>query len=628
MVFEQTSLHGLVLSPRRRVRYSPLSREGARELFIRFGLLDDGLVSKAPFVAHNRELVARLRALEARLRRPILLADEQSLVEFYDQMLDPRVLDRASFEGWWRRLDEANLQALNLDEAVLLQDDAPPIDEQRFPANLSLADAFMPIQYRFEPGKADDGITITLPVEGLAQLDSRQLNWLVPGMLTDKVCALLRGLPKRIRRRVGPSAQAAEHFVEQLDEGVRERESLNHALQLFLRYRFDVEVPPECWTQEHLQRVIPEHLRVRIAVVGGDGEVVAAGRDLAALQRQLEVASKLTTVSPSEPAPSEQRSWTFGAVEPQTRIERAGARLLFYPALADTGTGVRLIDVVSAELAHQMSRDGLLRLFFLHSGIPASRLPRELADDLELTWLGSQLPEHPLGAAAADAPRRDGPSGHRPASDRPGSQQTASDHAAQRRLFPESLIWLAADLAMQPDWHSVRDGSAFATAVARGVERFDDQLHSTCALAIGLLRRSRRISEALSDPALPRGYEGNLCDMREQLAWLMNAETFGTVAPSQLLDLERYLEALELRLQKLLRGGARDGVKLEQIAPHWARYVGRAEEHRKAGRRDPALQRYRWMLEEYRISIFAQEIGTATRVSKARLDRLWDSVSA
>ncbi|MCB1739650.1 MAG: DUF3418 domain-containing protein, partial [Gammaproteobacteria bacterium] len=612
MVFEQSALYGLVLNPRRRVRYAPIDRAGAREVMIRAGLMEGGLHSPAPFLEHNRELVRSLREMEARMRRPELLRDDQALYDFYDARIPDNVVDGKSFEGWWRRLGPAAVQGLRLRDTDLLLAAAPVFSESSFPEALQLADALLPLRYRFRPGAEDDGVTVSVPVEGLGQLDERQLQWHVPGMRQEKVLALLRALPKSIRRRLGPAPDAAAEFLERhmpdSDDGELApagSPSLVQALSTWLAHRFDVHLPDDLWTDEHLARILPEHLRVRIVVLGENGEQLTASRDLAALRERFDVRGDArgrdaaAKDAPGQPA-DEHRHWAFGELPRSERVARGDAEIWLYPTLLDTGHGVRRIDVDSAASAQRIAQAGLLRLFLLGARLNLDKLARRLPQALELFWLENLIEPHPLWSPDAEA-----------------DPSLAVD-----------ALWLAARRAFGPDLERIRDEAAFAAALERGLQRFDTEVERAVTSVLEIGRRFKALKTALQADELPPAYRENVEDMREQLAWLVFRGFVRSLSEAELLALPRYLEAMQRRLDKLLQGGARDGEKLKSVRPLWERYLSRARAHRAQGREDAALNHYRWMMEEYRVSVFAQEQGTATRVSRQRLDRLWASIAA
>jgi len=599
MVFEQTALYALTVTPRRAVRFAPVSEEGAREVFIRAALVEGRLDSEAPFLAANARHLAARRALEARLRRPDPQLSHERLFEFYDARLPRAVWDAAGFEAWWRRAGAAALAELELARH------APPGDAaeeaalaRRYPPAVRARDLELGLDYRFAPGEDDDGITVRVPRELLAGIDEGLVEWAVPGLARERTEALLRALPKSMRRRLGPAGEVTDEFLAACGPGDG---PLTRALERHLASRHGVQVEAGAWSEARLEARLPAHLRPRYRVLDGDGATLAAGRDLARLRERHGRGAR----GAPAPAPREVFTrWSFGALPEREPVRRAGSSGWLYPALAARGAGVAIEQVEDRERAARSHAEGLVQLALHAEGLDPARLARELEDRDALCLLNTLVGAGSAGEEAASVAAGAGPCG---------------------RLL-EDLVMAALRRAFAGDDPlAVRDAAAFEALLRDGRARLDGCLQRQVALVRACLEGNRRLRARLAEP-WPQAWQPSLDDAREQLAWLVHQGFVAATPAARLERLPRYLEALELRLDKLRRGGARDGDKLACVRPLWERFLARAAVHRAEGRRDPALARYRWLLEEFRISLFAQELGAAERVSRQRLDRLWDEI--
>ncbi len=601
MVHEQTALYALTVTPRRTVRFAPVSPSGAREVFIRGALVDGRIESAAPFLAANRRHIRARREREARLRQPDPAISEERLFEFYDERIPDHVCDAAGFEAWWRGADAVALEPLDLSRWHAWR--APTSDPDdlaaRFPDRLSVSDLSLPLEYRFTPGREDDGITVPVPRELLGALEPAALEWSVPGLLAERVEAMLRALPKAMRRRFPPAADVAREFLAEARAAAAPGagEPVAAALSRHLAARHGVVVDREVWAPEALDARLPPHLRLRYRVVDADGTVVAEDRDLTRLQR------RHGTRRPAAPAvarPGLHTRWDFGPLPSREAVERSGARGWLYPALEAHDAGVSVIRVEDPEQAGRVHEAGLARLVMCAEDLDPARLARRIPDHERLCLLNTLVPEHPLDNGAA------------------------ADGACARLLGEVARAAVARAYLPDGGWQ-VRDADAFAEACRHGRDRVADTLVEDAAL-VGRVLEAHRSLRLVLDEDWPAAFAENLADVGEQLRWLVFQGFVAATPGHRRVHLERYLEGARLRLEKLHRGGARDGEKLALVRPVWERMVARARAHALRGRRDPALARYRWLLEEYRVSLFAQELGTAEKVSRQRLDRQWDRV--
>ncbi|MDX1513460.1 MAG: ATP-dependent RNA helicase HrpA, partial [Gammaproteobacteria bacterium] len=599
MVYEQCALYGLTIIPGRRRRYAPVSPAEARRIFIRSALVDDQIDSDAGFLAHNRAVLARLRGYEDRLRQPDVFISDDTLFEFYDHLVPGHVFDLQSFDRWNRDLDQDEFEALCLDHDALVARKLTGDMETRYPDRIELGGHQFELRYRFAPGAPDDGVTMLVPMELLADIDPRPVGWLVPGFLEEKASALMRSLPKAYRREIVPLNEVLEAFDP---NGFVPGTSLGWALSEHLRRIRGVDVPDAEWDDGRLA----PHLRMNFQVVGSDGTALEAGRDLARLQRRFARRKPDSAAESGRSAPdAAYTDWRFGDIPAQAETVRGARTVNLYPALEDHDDVVALSMAESPERARQMHRVGVRRLFLLSQQREIRRhVKREgQLDQLQLAY--TLVDEPPPEWARRPAPRA--------RSDNGGS-------------LSREIVSLAATVALgNGSALDVRSEADFRALSEAGLTKFPDALSSVCGLCSDILDGYRGVRKLLAESRIPAKQE-SLDDVHGHLHGLVYRGFLNLTPVDQLRHYPRYLGALEKRIEKLREGGSRDSDKVAILAPLWRRFVARAGEHLARGRYDEELERYRWMMEEFRVSLFAQEVGTAHPVSTKRLDRQWAKV--
>ena len=582
VAFEKVSLFGLTVVPRRRVAYGPIDPAQARELLIQRGLVDGEIDLKADFLAHNRDLLAEMERLQAKLRRHDLLLGEWSRYEFYDRRIPEDVYDAARLMTWLRRQEATDPGSLHMAQSDVIRE---PVEEEvaaEFPDEIPVEQNRLPLDYRFEPGAEHDGVTLTVPLEALNQVDPERLGWLVPGLMEQKIAALIKSLPKPIRRKLVPAPDTARRVAGQIRFG---EGSLRSILARALGQIAGERIPPDAFDESKL----PDALRMNVCVVGTDGKPLAAGRDLDAIRRQLGVQASAVFSSLEDPRWSRDGivDWDFDEFPEAVDVSRGGMTLQAYPALVDRGdsVGLRLTD--SPERSARATRHGLRRLFCLAAS-------RELRSQVE--WL-PDLEKMLLFAASI-----------------PGFQ-----------LKPQ-LAELIADRAFLGDGAVPRSRQEYQRQLASGRRRIVPVVQDVAGLAAPLFEQYHRARLA-ADEALAPQWQYAVDDVRAQIARL-TGPTFLTATPwPWLRHYPRYFRAIVHRFDKLRGGGARrDRQASDELAFRLDLYRQRLDEHRQRDVLDPELDRYGWMLEEYRVSLFAQQLGTSIAVSPKRLESQWSKV--
>jgi ATP-dependent helicase HrpA len=579
MAFEKVSLYGLPIVPRRSVRYGSIDPAKSRDLFIEEGLVAGEFDTRAEFYKHNRELLANLSRLAAKLRRRELIIDPHIIYRFYESRLAPDVCDAVTLDKWLRRGGRQAQQSLQLTEADL-QEEAEGADQIRqFPDELVIDRLKLPLSYRFEPGADDDGITVTLPAEAVPQLSPERLEWLVPGLVEDKVQALIRALPKDLRRKLGPATNVSAEIARELS--FAKGRFLDEVATAISR-KIGERVKPESFDVDKL----PPHLRLLVRIVDDRGKPVAASRSLAEIRERIGRPAEIPA-TPELAAWGRKGivKWDFDPLPANIDVRRSGVTLTKYPALADAGESASLMLYDTASQAASATRQGALRLFVL-----AER--RELKAQVQ--WL-PQIEKIRLYAAPLQ----------------------------RSKSIDEELIDLVASRAFYAlDDDPPRDADSFAARRLVAKRHIVPAVQELSKVVLPMFETYHALQLALQR-SQPAEWQYAIADIRQQLDRLL-APGFLTTTPwTWLQHFPRYLRAAHVRLTKLAGGLARDRKQHDLLAPRLEAWKGRAAELAAQGATNPQLDYYRWLLEELRVSLFAQELGTSCPVSPQRLDKLW-----
>jgi ATP-dependent helicase HrpA len=585
--YERVTLYGLTLVPRRRVHYGPINPKEAREVFIRAALVAGEYDTRAPFLAWNRGLMKEIEALEHKARRRDVLVDEEAIYAFYDALVPEGIVNGAGFETWRTEAERANPRLLYMTRDYLMRHAAASVTEAQFPDRLEAGGATLKLTYRFEPGHALDGVTATVPLHALNQLEAERFDWLVPGLIREKAAQCFKSLPKSLRRHLVPVPQHVTAFLtecEQRETRNERRETLTRALARYAQRVAGEPVTPEAWEAVEL----PAHLRMNFRVVDEAGRELAAGRDLAQLKAQLGEAAQLTFSSAATGIEKGGiRAWDFGELPATIAFTRGGRPVTGYPALEDEGESVaiRLFDTRAA--ADAALRGGVLRLLRLALKEQVKQLERSL----------SGFP------SAALALR-----GLAPADD-----------------WKEDLVNAIADRAFIGEDDLPRNANAFEALKQRARIRLPAVREAACRMFASIAEEHQRAQQKLA--AAAKSFPHAAADVRSQIARLVFKGFMSATPWQRLQDLPRYLKAAQVRLDRVAADPERDQRHAGNIAELWRRYEERAVKLSRAGASDPRLEDFRWRIEELRVSLFAQELKTPYPVSLKRLDKLWSQIS-
>jgi ATP-dependent helicase HrpA len=578
LAWEQVSLYGLVLVEKRRVQYAPLDPDDARRIFIREALVRGELDTRAAFRAHNERIRAEVEALEHKRRKRDVLADEGALFAFFDARVPAEVNSARSFEKWLARLGREQRKLLYLGHEVLTREGAGDAPEALFPDQLECGGRRFPLDYRFEPGHSDDGVILTVPLGLLNTLDPKRLQWLVPGLLRDKLVALIRQLPKPARRLLTP----VPAFADALFDSARGRtgEPLLDVCAQELGRLSGLEIPVDDLDES----AIPEHFRFLVRVTDADGRLLQSGRDLEALQKALGQEAQRRFMDQQGAAFNRDGAtgWEFDTL-PLEATTRDGARA--WPALVDqdTSVGLRLFDTwEEAAFSHEA---GVIRLLALGLSDKQKYLSTHhgLARDALLAW-------------------------------------SAVDSAAELidQLFWRSLVDTATGVEGTL-LHEVRSRDVFEALAGKVRSRIGKCFLDRAAElneSLPLYARVTRTINGAVRKKWPEAFE----DLSSQLEDLIYPGFLAELETGRLQHYPRYLRAIEDRLVQLEQNPLRDRQRQAEVQGWWRHYLEALE----AGcEYDEAMNAYRWLLHEFRVSWFAQRLGTAEKVSPKRLAEAW-----
>ncbi len=578
---EQSTLYGLIVNPGRRVNYARIDAAAARELFIREALVRGDYRSRGEFLAHNLGLVREVEALEHRSRRRDILEDEESLFAFYDARIPAAVADGPSFEAWRKQAEREQPRLLYFERAALMLQDADHVSAGRFPETLRVGALELPLSYHFEPGAVEDGVSVTVPLAALNQLPAERFDWLVPGLLNEKLTALIRALPKGLRRNFVP----APNFAAALEQRLSPREgALLPAMAGELQRMTGVSIPADAWRLE----LLPEHLRMNFRVMGPDGTLLGHGRDLEALRAQLggRAARDFERLPAHDLERETVSDWDFGALPESVSREVGGVRLQGFPALVEETDRVALRLLDTPEQAQRAHRRGLLRLL--------QTVLRE-----QVRYLQRNLPQakamclHYAPVGGCESLKAD-----------------IVDAAFERVFLAEPLP---------------REAEAFQSRLAAGRARLVDEANALAGQVAAALAEYHALARALKGGVAPQWLSA-VGDVREQLERLIYPGFVAGTPAAWLGELPRFLKAISVRLQRLEQNPQRDRQPAASLAPLWEGYWA-VRRPRPELDTQPEWVEFRWLLEELRVSLFAQELGTSCPVSAKRLEARWRELS-
>ena len=628
VAFERSTLHGLLINANKRVHYGPMNVAESREVFIRQALVGGEFETRAPFFAHNRKLIADIEALEHKARRPDVLVDDELIFAFYDSRIPDHfsghgIHNGASFEVWRKAAELHDATLLYLKKDDLMRHQAAGITTEQFPPQLKIDNVSFALSYNFSPGKNDDGITLTVPLVLINQVVAARCEWLIPGILAEKVAQLIKTLPQKLRRNLVPVPEFAATFCRETPPS---NLPLTQALTRYIREQKQLDVPLDAFRLEQL----PPHLLMNFRVLDEHGRQLGMSRNFAQLRNEWaasfssssspatpspalprgerESAGKVSGFSPSPPGggvgegegvPGEQgvakekgvavgkeqryTSWSFGDFVETCEVQRAGQNVTLFNALVDDDNAVvlRVFDTRDAALAAH--RGGLRRLFMLLLKEQVKYLEKNLPDAQRLGML-FMAPNSPFA----------------------GTQQE----------LQQQILAMTFERCCLNDPLPANE----AEFTARGKEAKNRLLliaQELARLVGNVLTEYQAVQKNL--PPLKANAQ-TYQDVRAQIEWLLHKRFIADTPYERLQHVPRYLKAINLRIEKLRGNPARDAQCMAQMQPltqAWQK-LRQAQQ----GNGDPRVDEFAWLMQELRVSLFAQELKTPVIVSVKRLEKM------
>ncbi|MDR1493561.1 MAG: ATP-dependent RNA helicase HrpA [Planctomycetaceae bacterium] len=585
MAYEKVTLFGLTIVPRRRVNYGTINPAESREIFLNALTEEEAGAVKADFYRHNRQLQEEAKALQAKLRRHEFLLGAWAVYDFYQSRIPDAVYDRPTLERWYKTLDKESRRSLFMTLADVAKEDADESLTSQFPDSIAtLHGTEAKLEYAFAPGESNDGLTAIVPLESLREIEPSRPGWLVPGLLAAKVEAMLRALPKSLRRLLAPIPDAAKTIVSQIHFGDGSLE------ETVARLASRIAGERIAVSDFDLER-LPEELRMNFRILGADGKPIAESRNLETLRkefgvRQAEAFAAITVKDVPQWGRENITAWDFGDFPETLEIRRGGIIVTAYPALVDQRESVAQRFSNSLDQALNISRLGVLRLF-------------QLANRKELRTQALWIPGfEKLNVFALGLPDFD-----------------------LKRDLADLLAARAFELDEKP---TPRSEAIFNGRLQQGKERIGLAVQDVARVIAPLLENFQQTRFLVEQNAKSQ-YQTALNDVKQQINRLF--------APGFLLDAEwrwlkeypRYLKAIAQRFDKLKSGGEPQDICATRQLERWqSLYEERLALHDSLGIADAELTTFRWMLEEYRVSLFAQKLGTSIKVSEQRLEKQWE----
>jgi ATP-dependent helicase HrpA len=590
--WERTTLYGVVINPKRRIHYGPLAPAESREIFIRQGLvgeeIDEAFAKRWPFFLHNQKLIREIEHLEHKQRRQDVLVDDELIFAFYDSIIPEGIHNGATFDHWRKEAERENAKLLYLSKDDLMRHSAAGVTTEAFPHQMKVGGVEYGLTYHFEPGSPRDGVTLTLPLAQLNQIPAARMEWLVPGLLKEKLVQLIKTLPHKIRAKLVPVPEFVEEFVSTV--AGNDKKLAPGLIPPLIDYILEARglnargwaVTPDAFRPD----VLPLHFSMNYKLIDEHGRQLDMNRSLVQLRADWGREAKQEFAELHE-TPSEYgklTDWTFGELPELMEVPVAGQTVLGYPALSDEGETVSLKVYDSAEEAAKAHRAGLLRLFMLQLREQVKYLDKNVPG---LSQMGMQFMV--LGSAE-DLKRQ------------------IIDLTFERACLSEPL-------PTTPE--------AFKSRCAESKARLGLIMQEVCRMVGAVLTEWQAVTKKM--PAF-KAHAAALQDIEAQLKRLMGKRFVAETPFERLQHYPRYFKAIQVRLDKLKADPTRDARAMAEYAPLWTNYERRLTQLAKLGSIDPQIEQFRWLLEELRVSLFAQELRTPVPVSVKRLQKQWEGI--
>ncbi|MBS1141284.1 MAG: ATP-dependent helicase HrpA [Proteobacteria bacterium] len=590
--WERTTLYGIVINPKRRIHYGPLAPAEAREIFIRQGLvgeeIDESFAKRWPFFQHNQKQIRDIEKIEHKQRRQDVLVDDELIFGFYDHIIPEGIHNGATFDHWRKTAEQENPKLLFLSKDDLMRHSAAGVTTEAFPHHIKVGGVDYALTYHFEPGSPRDGVTLTLPLAQLNQIPVLRMEWLVPGLLKEKLIQLIKTLPQKIRAKLVPVPEFVEEFIaatagndKKMNQGLIPP-LIDYILEARGLNARGWAVTPDAFRPDAL----PAHFSMNYKLIDEHGRQLDMNRSLLALRGEWGKEAKEEFADLHE-TPSEYTQltdWTFGELPELMEVPVGKQTVIGYPALSDEGETVSLKVFDSAEEAAETHRKGLARLFMLQFKEQVKYFDKNVPG---MSQMGMQY----MALGSTDELKRQ-----------------IVDLAFERACLTEPL-------PTTPE--------AFKARCAEAKARLGLIMQEVCRMVGTVLTEWQAVTKKL--PAF-KAHAAAVADIEAQLKRLLG-KTFVVDTPFERLQhYPRYMKAIVVRLDKLKANPARDAQLMAEYGPLWTNYERRAIQLAKLGTLDPQIEQFRWLLEELRVGLYAQELRTPVPVSTKRLQKQWEGI--
>jgi ATP-dependent helicase HrpA len=586
MASERQTLFGLSIVENKRRVYGQVNPDEARKIFIQQALVEEGYRGKGNFYKHNQKLVEELQALEDRFRRRDLLVEQQVIYEFYSERVPAGIYNLPLFEKWRKQAEATEPKCLMLEKEYLLLRGLSQEEQTQFPETISCQGISYNLRYHFEPNHIEDGVSTLVPLPLLHQLPRYFFEWLVPGMLRDKCIALVKSLPKQTRRNFVPVPDYIDAFL--LKTKPQDR-PLTEVLTEYLHKQTGISIPVEQWKPENLDA----WYQMNFVLEDEHGSEIAMARSLEKLQQDFkqQINKGLEQAADQNAEQSRTRQgiveWDFDELPEEVALKHGNITIKAWPTLRDCGESVSLEVIDNPVQAEKTSRQGQLRLALLKGRDQVKYLGKHLLRGKELALTAAKIGE--------------------------------------RKQLVDALISASFQQAIYADGQVLRDQSQFDQAFDAGIGNvvsFAQNYGQAIESLLTPLHDSQKKLRALGLPAI---YAAD--DIRGQLDWLFSTDTLSTISTESIRQYPRYIKALQVRLEKLAAQVSKDRQHIDEIQFLLAPCKLSLEEDQPLSYElEAALRDYIWLVEEYRVSLFAQQLKTRVPVSLKRLKKRWDEI--
>ena len=576
--YEKSTLYGLVINPRKKINYGPIDPEFSRELYIRGAFVNREYSSHAAFFHHNEKLFSDIEGLEHQSRRQDVLVDDEVVYQFYDECIPTGIYNSKIFDSWRKDIEKDKPKLLYLSRDYLMQHSAGDITEEQYPKYLLVNNAPLPLSYHFDPASEDDGVTLAVPVTLLNTLNPVQFEWLIPALLREKVTQLIKTLPKNLRKNFVPVPQFADACIESIND---RSSPLLQTISQQLTQISGIKIPDDAWQTDSLD----PHFFMNFDIRDQHDKSISQGRNLEELQNTLskEVSKQFSNTIKWEVEQKGLKQWDFDELPEVIKKNVNNITINGYPALQDDEDSVSIVVVDRQSLAQEIHHGGLKRLYLLSINQQIKYLTKNLPNIQKVCMSYATIGScNDLKLAIIDA-------------------------TIEKSFFNSKI--------------RVSSHKAFEQALQQGSDEMVDNANEICEVLSQTFNDFNKIKKQLKKNTKPN-WLVSISDIQSQLDNLVYEDFIYFTPIEYLKSYPRYLQAVQQRLDKLQQAAERDRQHTEQLNVYWQRLIELNDEYYE----NPVFSLFRWMLEEYRVSLFAQGLKTKIPVSEKRIEKQWQEV--